>query len=238
MRSRYMLLLAALCLAGCLPQQKEVIAYSGPPRSTDSLAMLKPNLWIDILSIDGDTTKRIIPLGARNSDTTVYLEPGAHRLKVYYRTTIAHALAPMDVDIYVLAGHRYLLMPDTQGSGWRGSWRAALQDMTTTPENWCVNYPTIRCRDELVAFQSKIVTPPASTSQVVQPAAPMPSSVQTASNTDMLDSAQRVSTAMGCGTVQSMGGASFETHCEDYSLAIDCDDKNVCRPMHVIKPQE
>lgn len=148
MRIRYVFGLLPLFLVGCVPQQEKLIAYSGDPRPDADLALLKTELWINIVSIDGDTTKQVHPLGARNKDTTVYLEPGMHHLRLYYRTP-AFTGGAVDMDVLLLAGHRYSVVADIQGrkkwDSW-DTWRPVLDDMTNHPEIWCVNYPIVRCR--------------------------------------------------------------------------------------------
>jgi hypothetical protein len=244
MRNRVIFLLTVLCLAGCMPQQKEVIAYSGAPRSSDSLAMLKPQLFVIVLSIDGDDSKRIVSLGAfHNSDTTIYLEPGAHQLKLAYRSPTKYSRAIVDMDIYVSAGHRYLLVADLGGFIRKSYyWPPVLEDMTSTPENWCANFPIIQCREKLTAYQNKLIASSDSGSQGAQPAPTFKvmeaTSITETSTTEMLNSAQSVATSLGCGKVQLISGMQFQTQCPGYSLAINCDDKDVCRPVHTIKQQQ
>jgi hypothetical protein len=155
-----------------MPQQKEMIAYSGGPRASDSLAMLKPQLFIVVLSIDGDSSKRVYSLGEfHNSDTTIYLEPGAHKLKLNYRSNAKYAKSLIDMDIYVSAGHRYLLEADTGGFIRKGYyWPPVLVDMTDTPGNWCANFPIVHCREKVTEYQNKIVGTADSGSQNAQPA--------------------------------------------------------------------
>lgn len=127
-------------------KQKELITYSGSPRTNDNVALLKPQLFIDVIAIDGDTTKQASQLGGLyTTETTIYLEPGEHILTVRYRTGNKISRSTVDMNVSVLAGHRYLVFAQTEGVHWwvgmHGTWRPKVEDMTDNSENWCVNYP-------------------------------------------------------------------------------------------------
>lgn len=238
MRARHILLLTALCLAGCAPQQRKLIAYSGTPRAASSLAMLKPQFAISIIAIDGDTSKRAFPLGEfRDTDTTIYLEPGRHRLALRYRTAVSFGLSTVNMDVALVAGHRYLVLASTQGSRWWGrrTWRPELEDMTDHPGLWCVDYPLRECEGHSFPQEKEAAVSPAPVLRGDISPPPESTLAKKADNVDMLNAAQRASTAIGCGSVQEINGATFEAQCQEYAVAIECGDNYVCRPTHVIK---
>ena len=72
----------------------------------------------------------------------------------------------------------------------------------------------------------------ATTAQAAAPAATMPA-VQTADYANMVLSAQKLSTQMGCGDVRSTGGTTFQAQCSTYGVVIDCAGDS-CHPMRTV----
>jgi hypothetical protein len=141
MPMRYFFLMTmALCLAGCATPQPELIAYYGPHRTDDNVAMLKTQLPIYVVAIDGDTSEHASPPTRRYQGTTVYLAPGQHRLTLVYFSGTAKGRSPANLDMYLWAGHRYIVVADAkQPSFWLGrggTWRPVLEDVTDLPQEW------------------------------------------------------------------------------------------------------
>jgi hypothetical protein len=137
---RIFLLMIALCLAGCATPQAELIAYSGPRRADDSVAMIKTQFPLLVEAIDGDKNMHVRAGKWQKEHTTVYLEPGEHRLTLQYFDGIFSSKAPIEFDVYLQPGHRYLIDDSAkQPSIWwgrGGTWHPALEDVTDHMEQW------------------------------------------------------------------------------------------------------
>jgi hypothetical protein len=134
----FFLMTMALCLAGCATPQPELIAYSGPHRADDNVAMLKAKTPMAIMAIDGNNGENVYPASRRNKDTTVYLEPGQHRLTLLFIAGNERGHSPANLDVYLWAGHRYIVVASTKWNWLRGSgsWSPELKDVTDQPQEW------------------------------------------------------------------------------------------------------
>ena len=132
-------------LVGCGVTHRDIIAYQGPSQPIGQLAVVKPQMFIEVESIDGDQSKSVVVMGATGGvDADISLLPGKHQFVLRYRDMTKRSYETVKADFVVLAGHRYLLLGQLayQHSG-NYLWTPNLDDMTSTPERWCLLSP--RC---------------------------------------------------------------------------------------------
>ena len=140
---KVLLALSYLLVAGCGVTHRDIIAYQGPSQPTEKLALVKPQMFIEVESIDDDPSKAVVVMGATGGvDTDISLLPGKHHFVLKYRDLTKSSYEPVTADFAILAGHRYLLWGDVsyQHVG-RYLWTPRLEDMTSTPERWCLLSP-------------------------------------------------------------------------------------------------
>jgi hypothetical protein len=132
-------------LVGCGVSHRDIIAYQGSSQPTSRLAVVKPQMFIEIESIDGDQSKSVVVMGTTGGvDANILLLPGRHQFVLRYRDMTKRSYESVKADFVILAGHRYLLWGQLayEHSGVY-LWTPNLDDMTNTPERWCLLSP--RC---------------------------------------------------------------------------------------------
>jgi hypothetical protein len=133
--------LLGAAIAGCGVEKLAIKNYEGPDRPVEQVALLKPQMFIRIHSIDGDTSKSFVTWKQFGStDADMAFAPGIHRFAVSYRDSSAQSRSIMEIQQELLAGHRYLLRGTL---GQNQTWMPQILDVTDRPDYWCISAP--RC---------------------------------------------------------------------------------------------
>jgi len=146
MRARLLkslLLTVTVCgLTACGTQKIFIKAYDGPDLAADRVAIVKPSMHIVVYSIDGDATKSVVAWNDFGStDADIALKPGVHRFSVGYKGPVYRSTGAHDLVAYLAPGRKYIIVPEI-----KGGWRAVMEDFTSRPQQWCINYPYCRVR--------------------------------------------------------------------------------------------
>jgi len=130
----------AIVISACGVEKIVIKNYEGPDRPADQVALLKPQLYIIIHSIDGDKSKYFKTWQQHGStDADMALAPGIHSFDVSYEKLSARSSRSVQIKHEFKEGRRYLLGAQLLGT----TWKPQIQDVTDRPELWCITSP--RC---------------------------------------------------------------------------------------------
>jgi hypothetical protein len=135
MRAKAAVVLLLALLTGCGGTKQFVRAYPGAELPLEQLALVKPVIGIDVVSVDGNKA-----YGVRTARSTGYadvdmeLTPGRHIFVVFMRTGSAYSLGTVTIALDAEAGHKYIIngSPDSPSR-----FKPIFEDVTANPDRYC-----------------------------------------------------------------------------------------------------
>ena len=128
------IVMALACLAGCGTKQF-VKTYEGTELPPEQLALVKPVVGIDVLSVDGHNSYGVrTQLAVGYADVDMAVTPGRHSFVVSMRTVNAYSLGASTIELDAQPGHKYLITgsPDSPSR-----FKAIFEDVTDKPDRYC-----------------------------------------------------------------------------------------------------
>lgn len=135
-----LLLTISACLVSCSPTKVVIKAYDGPDLPLPQLAILKPQVPLQLRAIDGDTTHAFDTSGkVVANDAQIMLLPGPHTLRLTLEGvqgvgTIRSRNA-LTATFVAEAGRKYIVRSGMSGQ----TWNPKVVDVTDLPPaHFCV----------------------------------------------------------------------------------------------------
>lgn len=124
-----------VCLAGCGGTKQFVKTYPGPDLPPEQLALVKPVVGVDVLSVDGKSSYAArTQLSVGYADVDMAVMPGRHRFLVAMRTVNAYSVGALTIELDAQPGHKYIITgsPDSPNR-----FKPIFEDVTDKPDRYC-----------------------------------------------------------------------------------------------------